>query len=136
MDTAQSIETAILARARPHMLAAKAKAILREEVSKGCRPEIAPHPVALEPNYRPIFDLKEVPASSNSMLWVPERIDPSGAVSRRKTSASRRLAARSLNLVGSGRPYFAKFLGVAEVLRCCPSTSRKRITQFPRFLSK
>jgi hypothetical protein len=49
-----SIERSIVAQARPHMLAARAQAIFQGEVSKGCRPEIWPHPVALEPPYCPI----------------------------------------------------------------------------------
>jgi len=44
-----SMEKALLAKARPYMLAAKAKEILRREVSKGCLPEILPQSVALTP---------------------------------------------------------------------------------------
>jgi hypothetical protein len=43
------VEDVYLAKAQRHVLAAKAKAMIRAEVSKGCTPEIAPHPVALEP---------------------------------------------------------------------------------------
>ena len=44
-----SMEKALLAQAQPKMLAAKAREIMREEITKGCRPEISLHPVALEP---------------------------------------------------------------------------------------
>ncbi len=47
-------ETAILAQMRAPMLAAKAQAILLEEVVKGCERQIAPQPVALEPVFQPI----------------------------------------------------------------------------------
>ena len=50
-----SIEKAMLVRAHPYMLRAKAQAILREEMSKGCRPDLAPQSVALEPAYYPIL---------------------------------------------------------------------------------
>ena len=54
-----SIEKAMLARAKPHMLAARAREIVQREVCKGCLPDISVHPVALEPIYQPIFGPRE-----------------------------------------------------------------------------
>jgi len=49
------VEDVYLAQAARYMLSEKAKAILRAEASKGCTPDIAPHPLALEPFYRPLL---------------------------------------------------------------------------------
>ena len=51
MESAMSIEKALLGKARSHMLAAKAQALVQYEASKGCLPDILPQPVALEPSY-------------------------------------------------------------------------------------
>ena len=79
-----SIAKAMLVRAHPYMLRAKAQAILREEMSKGCRPDIAPWPVALEPSYFPILageNLANLP-SQKSSLWVPETSSDENQLSR------------------------------------------------------
>ena len=52
MNTTMTIEKALLSKARPYMLTAKVKAILQQEVSKGCLPEIMAQPVELEPVYQ------------------------------------------------------------------------------------
>ena len=62
----------MLARAQPYMLAEKARAIVREEVSKGCRPEIADQPVALEPVYRAIRGREHATNGDSPAHWVPE----------------------------------------------------------------
>ena len=49
-----SIEQAIIARARPRLMTARFAEILRWEAIKGCDPDIASSPVALEPSYQPI----------------------------------------------------------------------------------
>lgn len=69
-----SIAKAMLARAHPYMLRAKAQAILREEMSKRYRPDIAPRHVALELVYYPILGGENLtaPVSQSSALWVPE----------------------------------------------------------------
>ena len=41
-----SIEKALLGKARPYMSAARAKAIVQQEVSKGCLPDIRAHTIA------------------------------------------------------------------------------------------
>ncbi|MBW1896914.1 MAG: hypothetical protein JRI47_07630, partial [Deltaproteobacteria bacterium] len=55
-----SLEKAIIAQARPHMLAARVQAIIQKEASKGCQPDTYPHPVALEPCYRLISHAPEL----------------------------------------------------------------------------
>ena len=47
-------EKAMLARAGPYMLAAHARAIVENEIIKGCEPAIYPQPVGLEPDFTPI----------------------------------------------------------------------------------
>ena len=67
-----SIESALLAQARGPALVAKARSILRAEVIKGCQPEIAPRPVAMEPVYEPIGQPTETPVNRNPTAWVFE----------------------------------------------------------------
>lgn len=59
-----SIERAIIAQARPHVLATKARALLYDEITKGCRPDISPYPIALAPPYRAIADIRDFPVLS------------------------------------------------------------------------
>lgn len=67
-----SVEDALLARARPYMLAEKAQSILRAEVVKGCSPQLLSQPVALEPPYLPVLG-GNVPADDQGrQLWVYE----------------------------------------------------------------
>jgi hypothetical protein len=55
------------------MLAARARSIVREEVSKGCRPEIAPIPVELEPVFQPILGPRDaLRGDGPPILWHPE----------------------------------------------------------------
>ncbi len=54
-----SIEQALIAKAHPYMLAEKARAVLRQETSKGCTPYIGPKPTALEPAYEPLSDPRD-----------------------------------------------------------------------------
>jgi len=70
---ASSIEKALLDRARPYMLATRARQLMRAEVSKGCRPEIAEGPVALEPLYQPIFaeGTPDGPVIDGDCVWAP-----------------------------------------------------------------
>jgi hypothetical protein len=74
-----SIEEALLARARPHMVTARKKEIFLQEISKGCRPEISPDPVALEPVYRPIVGLRHLAVDDMMTPWV---IEPSVPMDR------------------------------------------------------
>ena len=67
-----SMEQALLAYARPHMLAEKARGLVRAEASKGCRPEIAPEPVSLEPPYQPILANGDAANTNPPALWTAE----------------------------------------------------------------
>jgi hypothetical protein len=49
-----TFETALIAQAQPHIVTAKSRNIIRNEISKGCRPEISPLPVSLEPRFQPL----------------------------------------------------------------------------------
>ena len=50
-----SIEKALIAQSQPRMIAAKARDLIRNEISKGCRPDISSFPVSLEPNFMPVW---------------------------------------------------------------------------------
>jgi hypothetical protein len=67
-----SIEQALIAQARPYMMAARVQAILRSEVSKGCNPEIFSVPVALEPYYHPISKISELLSDKNQVNFTSE----------------------------------------------------------------
>lgn len=71
-----SIEEALLARARPHMLAERKKEVLLGEVSKGCQPEISPQPVALEPMFQPIAGQRNPTGAAPTIPWVLEAPPP------------------------------------------------------------
>lgn len=60
-----SMEQAMLARARPQVMANKIHAALAMELSKGCRRELCPQPVDLEPPYLPIGT-----ADVDDMPWI------------------------------------------------------------------
>lgn len=79
-----SIEEALLARARPHMLAERKRQVLFQEMSKGCRPEIAPMPVALEPVYWPLVGLRDIAADGAAPPWVAEPPVPTDQLVRFK----------------------------------------------------
>ena len=67
-----SVEKAIIARARPHMLAARTKAVFDREVSKGCTPEIAAIPVALEPRFAPINQPRKLLSEKDGADFIIE----------------------------------------------------------------
>jgi len=50
-----TIEQALISQARPQMVAAKARELIRHEISKGCRPQISHVPVSLEPLFNPLW---------------------------------------------------------------------------------
>ena len=66
------MEKAVLARAGHHVLAAKVRAVLEHEVTKGCLPDLAPGPVRLEPAYRDLYDLATPLHPQVREQWVPE----------------------------------------------------------------
>lgn len=67
-----NIERAILQRARTHVLAEKARAMVRHEAGKGCRPAICADPVALEPHFQPLYHLRPVAVAEPTIDTVPE----------------------------------------------------------------
>ena len=67
-----TLEQALIAQARPHMIAARAQSILRDEVIKGCNPEIFSTPVTLEPCYNPISNASELLIKKNQASFIPE----------------------------------------------------------------
>lgn len=77
-----SLERAMLARAGPWMLAEKARAALREEVSKGCRPELSVEPVALEPVYQAVLGAKDGVICGRPDLWQVEMPPPAECLAR------------------------------------------------------
>jgi len=69
-----SVEKAIVAQARPHMLATRVEAAIQEEVTKGCRGDISAQPVALEPPYHPISPSPDLLTGENRSDLLPEPI--------------------------------------------------------------
>jgi len=68
-----SIEQALLNRAYPHMLVEKARRAVENEAGKGCQPIVRPQPVALEPRYEPIRNIKGLLAGDPANDAVPEQ---------------------------------------------------------------
>ncbi len=66
-----SIEQALLARAYPHVLAAKARAIVDREETKGCQGDLVLQPVRLEPVYQPIVGVRDAGFEHCSVSWEP-----------------------------------------------------------------
>ncbi len=64
-----SIEKAMIARAKPKILNAKLKDFVRDEVTKGCRPEISTLPVPLEPPFMPLWNLHNNSNGSRQRHW-------------------------------------------------------------------
>lgn len=77
-----SVEKAMIAQARPYMMAARAQRLIREEAGKGCRPEIAPYPVALEPPFRPISHLPQLLENDPGGIFIFEPSPPAGSILR------------------------------------------------------
>ena len=71
-----SIEGALIAQTQPFMAAARAKALIREEIAKGCQPEISPIPVSLEPNFQPLWDRKDDLSIRHGHSWIVEDPPP------------------------------------------------------------
>jgi hypothetical protein len=67
-----TVGQALVIHAAPYMLAAKAKAIVEAEVSKGCVANLLPNPVALEPAYAPITVPKDIMALADRPSWIYE----------------------------------------------------------------
>jgi len=63
------------------MLAEKVEGLLRTEVQKGCVPELASQPVALEPRYSHVLDLGDDIVNEETM-YVPEELLPEATLVR------------------------------------------------------
>jgi hypothetical protein len=77
-----SIERALIAQARPHMVAARLRDLIRQEVGKGCQAEISPLPVSLEPLFQPIWHIKDTPSPQDQPQWDTENSAKKGDLSR------------------------------------------------------
>ena len=68
-----TLEQNLVARAGPHVLAARARVILEQEASLGCTPHLAPCPVELEPPFRDLTVLaanRFSPGADRPLQWV------------------------------------------------------------------
>ena len=68
-----SMEQALVSRVRPHMSAAMVLSLMEPEMIKGCLPDIAPHPVALEPPYRQLTQNRDILENPPGAALTPER---------------------------------------------------------------
>ena len=65
-----TVGQALVTHAGPYMLAAKAKALVKAEVSKGCDGQLLPNPLALEPVYTQMTVPKEMTTLENQPCWI------------------------------------------------------------------
>lgn len=63
---------ALIAQSHPYMVKVQAGAILDREGSKGCLPAISPHPVALEPSFRPIHEIADLFSPTTEPPYILE----------------------------------------------------------------
>ena len=77
-----SIESALLAQAQPFMAASTARALIGEEIAKGCQSEISPLPVSLEPDFQPLWDTKKDLNVRHRYPWTVEDPPPSEELAR------------------------------------------------------
>jgi hypothetical protein len=77
-----TVGEALVTHAGPYMLAAKAKAIVEAEVSKGCLATVLSNPVALEPSYAPITVPKDVMALADRPCWICENPPAEESIAR------------------------------------------------------
>ena len=68
-----SVGQALVTHSGPYMLAAKARALIEAEVSKGCLGTLRAHPVALEPAYTQMTVPKELTTLKNRPGWINEQ---------------------------------------------------------------
>ena len=77
-----SFETALIGQAHPFMVTARAGALIREEQFKGCLPEISLVPLALEPYFQPLWNIKKDLDIGQGQPWVVEDPPPSDELVR------------------------------------------------------
>ncbi|MBT3379373.1 MAG: ATP-binding protein [Lentisphaerae bacterium] len=81
-----SIEAAMVARARPQIMARTIAAMATAEAGKGCSPDLADVPVRLEPPYMALGQLGPGRPSENPPAFVPDD-DPGGFIRLRVWTA-------------------------------------------------
>lgn len=79
-----SFESMMIERAGPVILAEKARAVLRSEICKGCRPELSPVPVALEPPFLPIGSVSSLQKTEMAPLAISQGAPASEELVRRQ----------------------------------------------------
>ena len=67
-----SFERALIAQAQPYVVAARARNIIKNEIRKGCRPDISPLPVSIEPCFYPLWVKKNGLNYNERPHWVHE----------------------------------------------------------------
>ena len=65
-----SIEQALIAQTTPKIFTAKLRDFIRSEITKGCQSEISPFPVSLEPNFTPLWTIRNNPITRNQPQWT------------------------------------------------------------------
>jgi len=65
-----SIEQALIAQTTPKIFTAKLRDFIRTEISKGCQSEISLFPVSLEPNFTPLWRIRNNPVTRNQPQWT------------------------------------------------------------------
>jgi hypothetical protein len=58
-----------MAQAPPYILANRMTAYMNREATKGCLPDLAPHPVHLEPVYQPLGNARALLAQHPASPW-------------------------------------------------------------------
>ena len=80
-----TLEQGLVARARPYVLAARAREMLEQEAIWGCTPQIAPYPVQLEPPFRDLSMLRHsylLAETEHTPAWLAAEPLPGGEVER------------------------------------------------------
>jgi len=67
-----SFERALIAQAQPYIVANRARDIIKGELGKGCRPDISPLPVSLEPCFKPLWEKIKENLPNDQPQWVVE----------------------------------------------------------------
>jgi hypothetical protein len=67
-----TVEGTLITQTQPFMVATKARALIREEILKGCQPEISPMPVSLEPDFQPLWGSKDDLNARDGNSWTTE----------------------------------------------------------------
>ena len=77
-----AIEKALIACVKPYMVAARAQAAIKWEIEKGCNPDLAPYPVALEPPYNQISQADHLLEHDNGIYYTAETLPHEADIKR------------------------------------------------------